>query len=148
MTPENAEVMLWVMVFSSICGLALLGIIISALWKSPGSASWLLISSSSPSGIATGVVLGTLDAARDDGPTPWEEDEARLRAKRRMPPRGFRILGEGEAFVEGECRVQHQEEHTGEWFSKERLLKVGYTEAEIAEMSSRTIQEKRRKSQG
>mgnify|MGYP001211238306 FL=1 len=41
--------------------------------------------------------------------------------------------------------TEYQEQHTGKWFVKSKLIKVGYTEEDLEELRHREIRKKSKK---
>ena len=59
--------------------------------------------------------------------------------------RGYELVGK-DGDTDGQKTItEYQEEHTGKWFVKSKLIKVGYTEEDLEEMRQREIRKKSKK---
>ena len=59
--------------------------------------------------------------------------------------RGYELVGKDDD-TEGQNTItEYQEQHTGKWFVKSKLIKVGYTEEDLEELRHREIRKKSKK---
>ncbi len=81
-------------------------------------------------------------------PVPKNEVElifTELYLKRQKPRRGYEVVGKDEGTDGQKTITEYQEEHTGKWFVKSKLIKAGYTEEDLEEMHHREIRKKSKK---
>ncbi len=59
--------------------------------------------------------------------------------------RGYEVVGKDDD-TDGQNNItEYQEQHTGKWFEKSKLIKVGYTEEDLEELRHREIRKKSKK---
>ena len=75
-------------------------------------------------------------------PTFFAPDTASNQSKIR---RGYELVGKDEDTDGQKTITEYQEEHTGKWFVKSKLIKAGYTEEDLEEMRQREIRKKSKK---
>ena len=81
-------------------------------------------------------------------PVPKNEVElifTELYLKRQKPRGGYEVVGKEEGTDGQKTITEYQEEHTGKWFVKSKLIKAGYTEEDLEEMHHREIRKKSKK---
>ena len=59
--------------------------------------------------------------------------------------RGYEMVGKDDDTDGQNTITEYQEQHTGKWFVKSKLIKVGYTEEDLEEMRQREIRKKSKK---
>ena len=74
-----------------------------------------------------------------------KDPEIKLYLKRQKPRRGYEVVGKDEGTDGQKTITEYQEEHTGKWFVKSKLIKAGYTEEDLEEMHHREIRKKSKK---
>ena len=75
-------------------------------------------------------------------PTFLAPDTASNQSKIR---RGYELVGKDEDTDGQKTITEYQEEHTGKWFVKSKLIKAGYTEEDLEEMHQREIRKRSKK---
>ena len=75
-------------------------------------------------------------------PTFLAPDTASNQSKIR---RGYELVGKDDDTDGQKTITEYQEEHTGKWFVKSKLIKVGYTEENLEELRHREIRKKSKK---
>ena len=59
--------------------------------------------------------------------------------------RGYEVVGKDDDTDGQNTITEYQEQHTGKWFVKSKLIKVGYTEEDLEELRHREIRKKSKK---
>ena len=59
--------------------------------------------------------------------------------------RGYEMVGKDDDTAGQNTITEYQEQHTGKWFVKSKLIKVGYTEEDLEELRHREIRKKSKK---
>ncbi|MAS23451.1 MAG: hypothetical protein CMA44_04565 [Euryarchaeota archaeon] len=59
--------------------------------------------------------------------------------------RGYEMVGKDDDTDGQNTITEYQEQHTGKWFVKSKLIKVGYTEEDLEELRHREIRKKSKK---
>ena len=59
--------------------------------------------------------------------------------------RGYELVGKDDDTEVQNTITEYQEQHTGKWFVKSKLIKAGYTEEDLEEMHHREIRNKSKK---
>lgn len=91
------------------------------------------------------LMLNDYDSLEDPIIKALKLDDDVLYEHRQKPRRGYEVVGKDEGTDGQKTITEYQEEHTGKWFVKSKLIKAGYTEEDLEEMHHREIRKKSKK---